>query len=105
MLKQAAELLRTQEWIRVYEALDPHGNEVSPKSEEACAFCLIGALYRVAPDPDAYQEALRQVAKAILPHISPNFAPLDRLERICWKFNDKGGQTKEGVIELLESIK
>ncbi len=44
---KAAKFLETQKWIRYSEALDKNGENCSPTSPKAVAFCAVGALRAV----------------------------------------------------------
>lgn len=53
-----------EKWAADGIAFDRHGNEVSPASDNARRFCMVGAIQRVKCSADDYGAAIREVRKA-----------------------------------------
>lgn len=53
-----------EKWAADGIAFDRHGNEVSPTSDNARRFCMVGAIQRVKCSADDYGAAIRAVRKA-----------------------------------------
>ena len=100
-LKRAAEILNGGEWTQGTNARRSDGASCSEFSDEACAWCLVGALYRAAYEvsdrpldagkPDPLKRAVYAAVKKVLPP--------------WWKdvegYNDLKSRTKADVLQML----
>lgn len=90
VLKAARELISTPErWVQGPFAVDRQGLSVSPLSPDACAFCAIGATWRIAGTGDADSGADRELDITLGGQLANGF-------------NDAEGRTHAEVLDLFD---
>ena len=86
-----SELLRHKDWCQNFAATDKYGNIVGWASEDACAFCVAGAIYRCYGDAE-YSDNVTKTLRTFLG------------VRYVSEWNDMSERTKDEVIAALEAI-
>lgn len=71
-------------WTQGPFARDASGTAVSPGTDEACSFCLVGAVYRVYGNMDLH---------TLIPHLPAGMTVPE--------FNDTKGRTHAEVLDLV----
>jgi len=96
VLEIAIELLETKGWHKGSYAIDQFNNRVPSDSEEACSFCLIGAISKAVleVEKDDFDKAcvlFNDIKRRLKRFVDSSLA--------MW--NDASGRTKEDVVRLL----
>lgn len=104
VLEEAKKLLEAG-WTQEAEARNKDGKPVWADSEEACCFCIIGAVFAAAgrlyeSNSEEVEEAFKALDKVKLA-ISSNDTYLTSKDCIA-NWNDHPGRKKEEVLEMME---
>jgi hypothetical protein len=87
ILNAAADLLaKPNGWCQGTLARDANGTPVEPESLEACSFCAIGAIEKIAPSGTYHAQRARYKLSKVLPDMAISF------------FNDTKGRTQDDVV-------
>ena len=103
-LKRARDIIAERKhWTKGYGALTSDGREVDVLSEEACAWCLLGALEKACLEHAEKHNHVRRAELMVgvcedllMEHIGQNHA------FAVVNFNDKRSTTHEKVLEVLD---
>lgn len=90
ILDEAKDLIE-KGWHQGYFAQNADGRDVDSSDPNACAFCVLGAVFHAAGDKPA------GLAYDALIAVSPGGMPAE--------FNDQPGRTKEEVLDLIDAAK
>ena len=93
------DLLTRENWIKGCYAKNLHGEPISPESQHACKWCLVGALQRCYP-------ANKSEYETIVPKIQ-DYLKLKGFESFILpisSWNDKFETTFEDVIKLANDL-
>lgn len=93
ILAKAADLIEATGWVQEHCAVDSHGWGIGLHSEEAVAFCMLGAIRKVIGEDK---------------HLRIEIGPL-RMFEACFKesmpgWNDEPGRTKVEVVQALRLV-
>ena len=100
MSKEMNEAIKLIEkgWVRNATAIDKDENDVAPSSDEAVAWCPLGALERVCgKNKKLFNKLITQVAVAIV----CEGKDLDA-DEIVSSYNDYTAKSKKQVVEILK---
>ena len=94
-------------WTRSALARDKYGNKVSTKSEDACSFCLSGAVLRAvfntSPADYVAENELMSMLEREVEALNPGKCNSWNGDNfVVW--NDEYGRTKEEVIALVDTL-
>lgn len=97
ILTRSAELVRAG-WTQHLAARDVRGDEVKPTSEDACQFCLVGALDRAVHEHEGSVDYA--VSCAVRDHVRKFLA--DQANQSLVVFNDTENRRLSEVADLLD---
>jgi hypothetical protein len=96
-------------WIQGKYAVDKEGTEVTPDSEHACAWCLVGAIKKCYPDitdgrrvtAAADEEYIIKHLRQIISNKYPSLPSSQFVFSPIIRFNDDGNTTFEDIRSIL----
>lgn len=82
-------LSHPERWTKKCSARNQNGTSVLPDSEDACSWCLSGAIYKCYP----VREVRLRIQTLVMIEIDS-----------IWEWNDKDFRTHEQVLELCQRL-